>query len=333
MRIHLKRPRGFSLAAASAFYASFIPGSGMAAAATAQLTLAFRLDGSFDAVAVVLAETDDTVTLDVTPAVDDRAVARQVTRILGLDADGEAWSDVGRRDPVVGALQRAFPGFFTAAKASPYDAATWAVIAPRLSIPAAAKIKTRIARLHGDAVTVGDRVHHVFPSPRVLASLPRIDGLAEEKVARLRAVADAALQGRLDPDRLRAMSPDDALADLQQLRGVGPWAASHIFFRGAALPDALPTIEPRVLRGWASRRGSPSRRARASCAPPRPGARFACGSRSCSRATLPRAGHGTRPASPPSAPARSAARVALRGVAPARRSPDPCRVGSGALDP
>ena len=250
MRIHLKKPNGFSLAAASAFYASFVPGSGMAAAETGHLTLAFRLDGSFEAVAVALAETADTIALDVAGTRDEEAVVRQVTRILGLDADGDAWRDVGRRDPVVGRLQREFEGFFTAAKPSPYDAATWGVIAPRVSIRAAAKIKMEIARVHGEVVAIGDRVHHVFPSPRALTALRRIEGLSNEKLARLHAVAEAALEGRLDPERLRAMTPDEALADLQKLRGVGPWAASHIYFRGAAPPDGLPTIEPRVLRGW-----------------------------------------------------------------------------------
>ena len=75
---------------------------------------------------------------------------------------------------------------------------------------------------------------------------------------RLRGVAKAALDGRLDADRLRGMPEDAALRDLQRLRGVGPWAASHIYFRGAAPIDALPTAEPRVLHGLASVRGVPS---------------------------------------------------------------------------
>jgi DNA-3-methyladenine glycosylase II len=78
-----------------------------------------------------------------------------------------------------------------------------------------------------------------------------VPGLPEEKLARLRAVAEAALAGRLDPERLRAMTPDEAAADLQTIRGVGAWTASHIYFRGAAPRDELPTIEPRVIRGWA----------------------------------------------------------------------------------
>jgi DNA-3-methyladenine glycosylase II len=248
--MHLSKPKGFSLDAASAFYTSFTPGSGMAAADTAPLTLAFRLDGTFEAVAVALSETDEAVTLDVVGTRNRAAVGRQVRRILGLDADGDAWRDVGRRDPVVGRLQRSFPGFFTAAKSSPYDAATWGIIVARLSMTAAAKIKLEIAREHGDEVILGGRVHHVFPAPRELKALRHIEGLGDEKVARLHAVADAALEGRLDAERLRAMTPEEARADLQSLRGVGPWTASHIYFRGAAPPDALPTIEPRVLRGW-----------------------------------------------------------------------------------
>jgi DNA-3-methyladenine glycosylase II len=251
MRTTILKPSGFSLKAAADFYASFTPGSGMAAVATGRLTLAFRLDETFEAVAVALSEREDAIELEIAGTGDTGTVLTQVTRILGLDADGEAWRDVGRRDPVVGRVQREFEGFFTAAKSSPYDAATWGVIAPRLSIAAAAKIKTALARAHGDAVTMGGRTHHVFPSPRVVRDLCAIEGLPDEKVARLRGIADAALAGRLDPKRLRAMPESEALADLQALRGVGPWTASHIYFRGAALSDALPTIEPRVLRGWA----------------------------------------------------------------------------------
>jgi len=257
MRIQVKQPKGFSLAAASRFYEGFIPGSGMAVAEPTQLTLAFRLDGSFEAIAVALSHSSDAIALDIAGTRDELAVVRQVTRILGLDADGDAWSDVGRRDPVVGRLQSEFEGFFTAAKSSPYDAATWGILAARSSIRSAAKLKMQIARTYGDAIAIGHRLHHVFPSPHVVSTLRQIPGLAQKKLVRLRAVADAALEGRLDPDRLRAMAPADALADLQRVRGVGAWTASHIYFRGAAPPDGLPMTEPRVLRGWALAAGVP----------------------------------------------------------------------------
>jgi DNA-3-methyladenine glycosylase II len=152
-------------------------------------------------------------------------------------------------------LKSEFSGFFTAAKSSPYDAATWAVMAPRTSMRQAARLKMEIARELGDVVVLDGVAHSVFPSPAALAQLQKFPGLSDEKVSRLRAVADAAKAGALDVERLRAMHVEDALAELQEIRGVGPWAASHIYFRGVAPADALPTIEPRVLHGFAAAAG------------------------------------------------------------------------------
>src|SRR4051812_21039842 len=178
--IEINKPHGFALGAASDFYAAFTPGSGMAAASIEHLTLAFRLDQTYEPVAVALREEGDVIVAEVAGADDDRKVRKQLARILGLDQNGEAWLELGRRDRVVGRLQRAFPGFFTAAKSSPYDAATWGVIAPRLHMRAVAKIKVSMARTLGDAVDIHGRQLHVFPSPRALAKVERFPGLSDE---------------------------------------------------------------------------------------------------------------------------------------------------------
>lgn len=250
--IVIHEPAGFRLSAASDFYASFTPGSGMAAAATDQLTLAFRLDGTFQPVAVRLREQGRRLILDVSGSEDTAAVEKQVRRMLGLEGDTAAWFALGESDLALGDLQREFPGFSSAAKASPYDAATWAVIAPRMNQGQAARIKQALARELGDSIELDGRTHFVFPGPDALLSLERFPGLSDEKVTRLRGVAQAARDGLLDADHLRGLGEQRALAHLQTLRGVGPWAASHIYFRGAAPPDGLPTAEPRVLHGLAS---------------------------------------------------------------------------------
>lgn len=250
--IALSKPIGFSLKAATEFYSCFTPGSGMAAAATDQLTLTFRLDGSFAPVAITLREDSRSLLLDVAGTDDVAGAERQVARILGLDADSVAWFTLGETELVVGELQRQFPGFLSAAQASPYDAATWAVIVPRMNQAHAARIRLALARELGDAIKLHDRTHYVFPSPDALASLERFPGLTPEKVARLRGVAQAAQKGLLDAERLREMGEQRALSELQTLRGVGPWVASHIYFRGAAPRDGLPLAEPRLLQGLAS---------------------------------------------------------------------------------
>jgi DNA-3-methyladenine glycosylase II len=250
----LPLPRGFRLEAARAFFASFVPGSGMAAADAGpdRLTLAFRVDRTFAPAVVSLREGGGVLRARLAGGAERDVVARQLGRILGLEGDAAAWAALGKRDPIIGKLQKSYAGFFTATKPSPYDAAAWAVIAPRVSIAQAAKTKLAIARALGDAITLEGVTHHVFPSPAKLVGVRAFPGLTEEKAARLRGVASAALEGRLDVDRLRAKPELEALAELQTLRGVGPWAASHIYYRGAAPMDGLPTVEPRVLHGLAS---------------------------------------------------------------------------------
>lgn len=248
----MQKPLGFRLSAAAEYYAGFTPGSGMAVAASSHLTFAFRLDGNFAPVAVTLRDEPGSLLLDVVGTDDFAAVERQIGRMLGFDADSVAWFTLGETDLVVGDLQRQSPGFLSASKASPYDAAVWAVIAPRINQEQAARIKLAMARELGDAIELNGRAHYIFPSPEALETLERFPGLPEEKVIRLRGVARAALDGMLDAERLRSVGESRALSELQTLRGVGPWAAGHIYFRGAAPRDGLPLAEPRLLHGLAS---------------------------------------------------------------------------------
>lgn len=120
----------------------------------------------------------------------------------------------------------------------------------------AAAVKVAIAAQHGDKVTLEGRAFALFPGPEALVKLSRAEGLADEKVARLRAVAQAALDGKLDAERLRATPAAEAIAALQSIRGIGPWSASHVYYRGAAPRDGLPTTEPRVLHGLAHAAGT-----------------------------------------------------------------------------
>ena len=62
----------------------------------------------------------------------------------------------------------------------------------------------------------------------------------------LHAVADAALEGRLDGERLRSLDPDEAVRIVQQVKGLGPFAADLVVIRDANAPDALPHHESQL---------------------------------------------------------------------------------------
>ncbi len=122
---------------------------------------------------------------------------------------------------------------------SPYEAAAHFVISQRISIQQARTIRAVLARALGDQVSVSDERLSAFLRPQVLAQLSAFPGLSDEKVRRLQDIAHAALDGVLDRERLRALPIAQALGELHALRGVGPFSAQGILFRGAGVVDGV----------------------------------------------------------------------------------------------
>ncbi|MEY2513328.1 MAG: DNA-3-methyladenine glycosylase [bacterium] len=246
-------PRGpFSLEAAAGFG---FGGSIGAPPFDGAMRLAFVVDGFAEHAGVLLRQRPDgTVEGEVSGGGGVDAVRAQVARILSLDHDGSEWLAVGERDPVIRRLQQAYPGLRPVLFASPYEAATWAVLSARRPAPQAAQVRRRLAEELGATFDLGGVAMAAFPSPARLLDVRPGPGLPEEKAARLRGVAQAALDGRLDPARLRAIEPDAALAELRQLRGIGPFYASLILVRATGLAD-MPVDEPRAVTAAAHHYG------------------------------------------------------------------------------
>jgi DNA-3-methyladenine glycosylase II len=137
---------------------------------------------------------------------------------------------------VIGDAQARLPRLLPCGFHSPYEAAAWTVLAQRLRIVQAARLRTELIAHHGQ--------DGAFPPPHTLR---RVDlDLPGRKSEYLRAVAEAALEGLLDGAALRALYPGQAIQRVQQVKGLGPFAAELTVVRGANAPDALPHHERRL---------------------------------------------------------------------------------------
>lgn len=178
---------------------------------------------------------------------------RQAARSLSLDHDGSGWAEAGRRDAVLGALQDRYDGLRPVCFHSAYEAATSFVIGQRIAMRQVKVIKACLSTEFGDPIEIGGQVVHPFPRPQRLMDLSSFQGLSDTKVQRVRDLAKAALDGRLDTERLRSLPEDVALAELRALRGIGPWTASGVLLRGCGVADALPMSDDisRTAVQWA----------------------------------------------------------------------------------
>jgi DNA-3-methyladenine glycosylase II len=216
------------------------------------MRMAFCLDGDYERqVAVEARQSGDRLELhiqavgDALSDADLETVRRQVARVVSLDHDGEAFHQLCIGDPVLARVHMRAPGFRPALFYSPYEAALWSIISARRARSQGITLRARMSELYGASFKISGQSALCVPTPSAVLEIESMPGLPADRIPRLHAIAHAAQRGVLDADRLRAMPPDDAQADLQQLPGIGPFYSSLIVIRACGHADAPTLGEPR----------------------------------------------------------------------------------------
>jgi DNA-3-methyladenine glycosylase II len=213
------------------------------------MRMVFRVDSDLEtAVGVAVRQRGDQLDITMQGEADPEVVAAQVARIVSCDHDGEGFAALGRRDPVIGALQRVAPGLRPALFYSPYEAAVWSVISARRARPQGIRLRERLNEAHGERFELAGRTVMALPAPSRLAALGDVSGLPADRIPRLEAVAAAAQRGDLDADRLVGLGPEEAQQAVQTLPGIGPFYSALIVVRACGFADVLPLDEPRSRR-------------------------------------------------------------------------------------
>jgi len=192
-----------------------------------------------------------------TIAADPGRVRDQAARIVSLDHDARGYAELGEREEVVGTRQRESGWLRPVLFHSPYEAACWAVLSAPIRQSQAARIRDELSTAHGATITVDGEVLPGFPAPEKLLAVGDVRGLTQEKLRRLHGVAEAALAGALDRDRLLTAPHDEALTALRAIKGIGPFWAEGVLLRAVGTTDALPLGEKRSRVAAAKAYGTP----------------------------------------------------------------------------
>jgi DNA-3-methyladenine glycosylase II len=234
------------LARMAAFLSSWPPATHGGLDDDGNLRLAVVADDLEHAAGVALRQDGPDALAATFPTEPSPALVAQVRRVLSMDLDGEHLAELGRSDPLLGALVTRAPGLRPVLFGSPYEGAAWAVLSARTPVATAAGHRRRLQEEHGAAVDVLGRRLHAFPVPERLLAVESLPGVPAEKIRRLHGVAEAALDGRLRAEHLAALPAEEVVRTLKTVRGIGDFYAQLILVRALQGSDLFPAGEPRA---------------------------------------------------------------------------------------
>jgi DNA-3-methyladenine glycosylase II len=150
---------------------------------------------------------------------------------------------LSRRDPVIRDLMRRYGacGLAHAQHTDPFRALIHSIISQQLSTRAAATIESRFRALFGGV-----------PTPSQVAATPeaqlRAVGLSGQKVKYVRDLCRRVEDGSLPLTTFDAMSDDEVIAALTQVKGIGRWTAEMFLMFRLHRPDVLPVDDLGIVK-------------------------------------------------------------------------------------
>jgi len=160
-------------------------------------------------------------------------------RILDADSDPVAVYEALRADPMLGPIVARRPGLRVPGAADAAELAFRTVIGQQVSVAGAMTLTSRLVAALGTPLATPDgHLTHVFPRPERIAAADLSGmGMTTARQRTLRDLAAALVDGSVCLDI--GVDRREAVANLQQVRGIGPWTAAYVAMRGLSDPDVF----------------------------------------------------------------------------------------------
>jgi len=173
------------------------------------------------------------------------ALIRRLRNLFDLDAHPAAIADRLGQHPLLGPSLQKNPGLRVPGAFDIFEMSVRAVLGQQVTVKAATTLSGRFAGAFGEAfATPFPELTHLSPeasavalsTPEEIAGL----GIVRARASTLLTLADASMRGELVDS---AAQPEEMIARLTALPGIGDWTAHYIALRALRWPDAFPAAD------------------------------------------------------------------------------------------
>ena len=176
-----------------------------------------------------------------------KLIVDRISFFLSLQDNLKEFYEIAQKDECIQPAIKKFYGHKQVKFLTPFEIACWAILAQRIPMKIAYKMKENIMKKLGGQIKVEGVDYHSFPeASNIVAALSELPELVpnKRKAEYLSGVAEAF--SKVDEQWLRTAPYDEVYEWLTDIKGIGDWSANFVMIRGLGRMEELSNIEPQL---------------------------------------------------------------------------------------
>jgi len=173
-----------------------------------------------------------------------KLVEAYIREWFDMETNLKPFYTLARKDELLKDLVKKFHGYRIIGQPDLFESLVWAVLGQQINLQFAYTLKQRFVQQFGERVTHDGIDHHLFPEPKLVATLGDDDLLplqfSRQKSKYVKLIGEAFANGTVSKEKLKQLSFEEAKTELMKIKGIGNWTANYALMKTFRYPNAFP---------------------------------------------------------------------------------------------
>jgi len=184
---------------------------------------------------------------------DIQTAEKNVRFIFNLDFNLCAFYKDIENEPVMHQITQKLYGLKNPTTPTVFESLINSIVEQQISIKVAITIEHRLSKKFGDHINIDDQTYFAYPTPQninatTITEIQQV-GLSLRKAEYIQNAAKLIAEGKLNLEELKSNpNPEQIIAKLDEVRGIGIWTAELAMLRGMQKLDTFPADDFGIRR-------------------------------------------------------------------------------------
>jgi len=186
-------------------------------------------------------------------SLEKKAAKKIVEFIFNLDFNLNSFYQDVKKDHVMHNISQQLYGLKNPTTPTVFESLVDSIVEQQISIKVAHTIEQRLTKKFGETLTIEGKTYFAYPTPQRISdtSISEVQqvGLSVRKAEYIHGASKLIADGKLNLEKMKDQkNPNNIIAELDKIKGIGVWTAELTMLRGMQRLDALPADDFGIRR-------------------------------------------------------------------------------------